>query len=57
LINKFYYWLWHTVLHLPQPISWIIVDSIKKDLLWWDVIGGGAVLTAWVLTMHFIKMS
>lgn len=52
-----YEWLWKRLLHLPQPISWLIVHSIKAHLLIWDIIGSILVSGLWILTMHFIKMT
>jgi hypothetical protein len=52
-----YYWFWHDLLHLNQPISWLIVNSIKGHLLVWDIAGALVLSTGWVLIMHFVKMT
>lgn len=56
-ILKFYHWLWHDILHLDKPISWIIVSSIKANLLRWDITGAVVLVITWVLLMHFIAMN
>lgn len=56
MIGKIYYWIWHNLLHLPKPISWIIVDSIKAHLLAWQIVMAIISAVASTLILHFIAM-
>lgn len=56
MIFKIYYIIWHDLLKLPEPISWIIVHSVRDHLFAWDLAGSLIVTTLWVLLMHFIAM-
>lgn len=56
MITKCYYWLWHDVLHLHEPISWIIVHSMRDHTLTWQLCGGVVNAIIWTLFVHFISM-
>ena len=56
MIGKFYFWLWHDVLHLHEPISWIIVHSMRDHTLTWQLCGGVVNAIIWTLFVHFISM-
>jgi hypothetical protein len=56
MITKFYYWLWHDVMHLREPISWLVVHSMRDHLFTWQLAGGGVAVILWVLMCHFVAM-
>ncbi len=56
MITRVYYWLWHDLLRLHEPISWIIVHHVRENLLVWDLVGSLTLSTLWVLLMHFVAM-
>lgn len=55
-VEEFYFWLWHDLLQLKEPISWIIVHSIRDHLFMWQLVGSMVNTIIWVLVMHFIAM-
>lgn len=56
MISRLYYKLWHDILGLSEPISWIIVHSVRDNLLVWQLAGAIILSTLWVLLMHFVAM-
>lgn len=55
-LMRFYFWLWHDLLKLHEPISWIIVHSMRNHMLAWDLIGAIVVSSLWVLLIHLIAL-
>lgn len=56
LILDLYHWFWHDLLGLKEPISWIIVHSMRDHLLVWQLGGSVVCSVLWTLICHFIAM-
>lgn len=56
MLLRLYYWLWHDLLHLDEPISWIIVHNIRDNLLTWQIVCSVVATIITVLTLHFIAL-
>lgn len=56
MIEKVYYWFWHDLLRLHDPISQILINSVRDHSFVWSLTGSLVLSTLWVLAVHLIAM-
>lgn len=56
MIQKLYFWFWSSLLHLPKPISYLVVENIRANQLVWQLIGAIVLAVVWTLIIHFIAI-